>query len=171
MTCPDCNHDNIPGADSCEKCGQPLTRFHLPASEMEQSIITHPVSVIAQKRPVSVASSTAVRDAISQMVRNRIGCVLVVDDDKLTGIFTERDVLNRIGPDRTSLDHPIGEHMTKSPETVKMDDSIAYALHCMSINGLRHMPVVDAEGRAMSIVSARDVLRLLSVRFADIRNS
>jgi CBS domain-containing protein len=170
MTCPDCNYDNIPGADSCEKCGQPLTRFHLPASEMEQSIIAHPVKVIAQKRPFGVASSTPVRDAIGQMVRNRIGCVLVVDDGKLTGIFTERDVLNRIGPDLAALDHPISRHMTGSPVTVKMDDSIAYAMHCMSINGLRHLPVVDADGQALSIVSARDVLRLLSVRFADIRN-
>jgi CBS domain-containing protein len=170
MICPDCSYDNIAGADTCDKCGQPLTRYHLPASEMERSIISHPVSVIAQKRPVSVTSSTPVRQAVATMVQNRIGCVLVLDGTALTGIFTERDVLNRIGPDRSALDHPINRHMTPSPETVKLTDSIAYALHCMSLHGLRHLPVVDGDGSAVSIVSARDILRLLAVRFADIRS-
>ena len=170
MICPDCSYENIAGADTCDKCGQPLTRFHLPASEMERSIISHPVSVISQKQPVSVAPSTTVRQAVATMVQNRIGCVLVLDGTALSGIFTERDVLNRISPDRSALDHPISRHMTASPDTVKLTDSIAYALHCMSMHGLRHLPVVDAAGRAVSIVSARDILRLLAVRFADIRS-
>jgi CBS domain-containing protein len=170
MICPDCGYDNISGTDTCEKCGQPLTPLHLPASEMERSIVSHPISVLAQKRPVSVTSATPVRAAITTMVQSRIGCVLVVDGPALSGIFTERDVLNRIGPDRSALDHPISRHMTPSPETVRLTDSIAYALHCMALHGLRHLPVVDADGSAVSIVSARDILRLLAVRFADIRS-
>jgi CBS domain-containing protein len=171
MNCPDCSYDNIPGADICEKCGQPLSRFELSASEMERSIISHPVSVLAVKAPVSVAPGQTVRSAVDAMLKHRIGCVLVVDGGKLTGIFTERDVLNRISPQPGALDQPIAGFMTPTPETLRTGDSIAYALHTMSVHGLRHLPVVDADGKAVSIVSIRDVLRLLAVRFADIRSN
>jgi CBS domain-containing protein len=171
MNCPDCNYDNIPGADLCEKCEQPLSRFELSASEMERSIIAHPVSVLAIKAPVSVAPGDSVRSAVDAMIRNRIGCVVVVDGSALVGIFTERDVLNRVSPQPDALDRRIAEFMTPAPETLKIDDSIAYALHTMSMHGLRHLPVVNAEGKAVSIISIRDLLRLLAVRFADIRSN
>lgn len=171
MHCPDCNHENIPGADICEKCRQPLPQVELSASEMERSIMVHPVSVLAIKAPVSVAPTATVRSAVDAMIRNKIGCVLVIDGTSLIGIFTERDALNRISPQPEALDRPISEYMTHSPETLRTGDSIAYALHSMSMHGLRHLPVVDAEGRAVSIISIRDVLRLLAVRFADIRSA
>lgn len=170
MTCPDCGYDNIPGADACEKCGQPLSPVEHAASDVERSIIAHPVSVLAEKSPVSVAPGDTVRSAVDVMLKHKIGCVLIADGEALTGIFTERDVLNRISPEPDALDRPISEFMTASPETLKTGDSIAYALHTMSVHGLRHLPVVDDAGQAVSIVSIRDVLRLLAVRFADIRS-
>lgn len=171
MNCPDCNYDNIPGADHCDKCGTSLTRFDLSASEMERSIIAHPVSVLAVKAPVSVAPGDSVRSAVDAMLRYRIGCVLVVDGQTLVGIFTERDVLNRVSPQPDALDRRIADFMTAAPETLKTDDSIAYALHSMSVHGLRHLPVVNSAGQAVSIISIRDLLRLLAVRFADIRSA
>lgn len=171
MNCPDCNYDNIPGADLCEKCRQPLPRFELSTSEMERSIMVHPVSVLAVKQPVSVAPGASVRVAVDAMLHSRIGCVLVIDGPRLVGIFTERDALNRVSLQPDALDRPISEFMTPSPETLRMGDSIAYALHSMSVHGLRHLPVVDADGRPVSIISIRDVLRLLAVRFADIRSA
>ncbi|MBL8849805.1 MAG: CBS domain-containing protein [Planctomycetaceae bacterium] len=171
MHCPDCRYDNIPGADICQKCGKPLPQVELSASEMERSIMVHPVSVLAIKAPVSVAPTATVRSAVDAMIRNKIGCVLIVDGSALAGIFTERDVLNRVSPQPGALDRPISEFMTPSPETLRTGDSIAYALHSMTMHGLRHLPVVDANGQAVSIVSIRDVLRLLAVRFADIRSA
>ena len=170
MNCPDCGHDNIPGADICEKCGQPLA-FDNPGSELERAIIAHPVSVLAMKTPVSVAPGDTTAEAIECMVGHKIGCVLVRDDKGLVGIFTERDVLNRVSSDRAALAQPVSEYMTPNPLTLKESDSIAYALHAMAVNGYRHVPVIDDEGHAVSIISSRDVLRLLAVRFADIRDS
>lgn len=169
MQCPDCGYENIPGADLCEKCQQPLTRLHAP-SEMERAITSHPVSVLAMKSPFSVQTTATVRDAVQEMIRHRIGCVLVMNGPDLAGIFTERDVLNRVSPDRSALDQPVSQHMTASPMVLRINDSIAYALHAMAVNGYRHLPVVDEAGHAVSIISARDVLRLLAVRFADIRS-
>lgn len=171
MRCPDCNFENIPGTDVCAKCGKPLPQVELSASEMERSIMVHPVSVLAIKAPVSVAPDASVRAAVDAMIRNKIGCVLIINGTTLAGIFTERDVLNRVSSQPGALDRPIAEFMTPSPETLRTGDSIAYALHTMTVHGLRHLPVVDGAGHAVSIVSIRDVLRLLAVRFADIRTA
>ncbi|MFO1096185.1 MAG: CBS domain-containing protein [Planctomycetaceae bacterium] len=69
--------------------------------------------------------------------------MLVTDGGNLVGIFTERDVLNRVLPAPGQLDRPLSEFMTATPETLRTADSIAFALHTMSVHGLRHLPVVD----------------------------
>lgn len=170
MICPHCGTDNIDGIDACEDCGQSLTGLQEPGSDMERSITEHPVRVLVPKRPVTVAAGTSAREAIEEMVRQRIGCLLVENEGQITGIFTERDVLNRVLPDRAALDRPVADFMTASPETVTLTDSIAYAMHAMSVGGYRHLPVAGSNGEAAGIISARDLLRFLSVRFAAIRS-
>ena len=167
MICPHCGNDNIDGLDACEECGQSLTSLQEPGSDLERSITSHPIHVLAGKRPVTVAASLSVRDAVQQMVQHRIGCLLVEDGGRIVGIFTERDVL----PDWQELDRPVSEVMTSSPETISLTDSIAYAMHAMSVGGYRHLPIAGSDGEAVGVVSARDLLRFLSIRFADLRGS
>lgn len=170
MNCPDCGYDNIPGLDACEQCGASLTGLQAaPVSDVERSITRHAIGEISTRRPLAVPTFTTVRAAIKQMVEAKIGCLLVEEQGQIVGIFTERDVLNRILPDRATLDDPVSAHMTPSPEVISEEDSIAYALHLMSVGGYRHLPVADASGQAAAIVSARDVLRFLAIRFAAIR--
>lgn len=170
MICPDCGHENIPGTDTCADCGQPLTGLHAHASEMERSIDSHPIGALATKRPFAVSPDATVREVITDMAQHKFGCVLVVEDDHLKGIFTERDALNRVTPDRSAMDRPVREYMTSPPATVKATDSIAFAMHEMAVKGYRHLPVTDEDNQPIAIVSARDILRLLAVRFADIRS-
>ncbi len=170
MICPHCGHDNIEGIDACEECGQSLTGMHEAASPLERSITEHSVGVLAPKRPVTVSAAVTVQEAVNELVRHRIGCLLVEDEGAITGIFTERDVLNRVLPDRTALEKPVSECMTASPEMVSRTDSIAYAMHAMSVGGYRHLPVSGTDGEPIGIISARDLLRFLSIRFADIRD-
>ena len=112
MICPSCAHDNIPGVDACEECGQPLTRLEELASDLERSITEHPVRVLAPKIPVMVQASASVQSAVDTLVENKIGCLLVEENGQVTGIFTERDVLNRVLIDRTVLDQPVSTVMT-----------------------------------------------------------
>jgi len=169
MICPDCGHDNIDGIDACEECGQSLTSLQELGSDLERAITSHPVRTLAPKKPVTVPAGAAVREAVDEMVRHRIGCLLVEEGGKVAGIFTERDVLNRVLTEGASLESPVSEFMTASPETISLTDSIAYALHAMSVGGYRHLPVAGDGGEAVGIISARDLLRYLSIRFADLR--
>lgn len=169
MICPDCGHDNISGVDTCEACGQPLVQFDPSGCELEQSISRHSISVLNPKTPVTVNSSVSLREAVAQLVEHRIGALLVVENDVLVGIVTERDVLNRVSEDPAMLDKPVFDSMTRSPESVKPQDSIAYALHAMDLGGYRHLAIVDDTGRPTGIISIRDILRFLCVRFAEMR--
>ena len=101
-----------------------------------------------------------------------MGCVLVVDsEDNLTGIITERDVLNRFSDDISRMTQPVADFMTGSPVTVSQDDSIGYALHAMDLGGYRHLPVVDDDDCPIGVISVRDILRFLCVRFAKLRTT
>jgi len=168
MLCPECQYDNISGVDECANCGSALGSFDESLSELELSITSEPVSSIPTHLPVTVAATDSARDAIACMNRLRIGCVLVEQDGAIVGIFTERDVLNRVTGNLAALDRAVSEVMTPNPETIHEDDTVAYALHAMSVQGYRHLPVANDSGQAISIISARDILHLLADRFASV---
>lgn len=169
MICPDCGYDNIDGVDTCEACGQPLVQFDFTSTELEQSISRHSINVLCPKTPVTVNAAASAREAVGEMVGRKIGCLLVEEDGKLVGIFSERDVLNKISADTAVLERPVSEFMTPAPVTISGKDSIAYALQAMDLGGYRHMPIVDEQNRPTGIISIRDILRFLCVRFAELR--
>jgi len=166
MICPQCGHDNIPGADECSHCKNDLTFLDQPsvaaACDVERAMMEQPVRVLEPPRPIAVSPETPLRDVLLLMVEKKIGCVLVTDRSDLVGIFTERDVLLQFGGrDQQPLDDAIREWMTPHPETVDEDDSVAFAIHKMDVGGYRHLPVMKA-GRSRGIVSVRDVVRYLA---------
>ncbi|MBI1208034.1 MAG: CBS domain-containing protein [Azospirillum sp.] len=123
--------------------------------------------IIRNQEPITVGPEMTVRQAARLMREKRVGSVLVVEKGQLTGIFTERDALNRVlaaalDPDRTV----ISEVMTKSPQTISPNRPVVHALHMMHDGGFRHMPVVDG-GRPLGMVSIRDAMGLELVRFEE----
>ena len=166
MKCPHCDHENIPGADVCEECHQPLDHLSEPepASVIEQRLLSDPVRSLQPKKPITVTPDTPVREAVQMMVRQRLGCVPVVEADRLVGIFSERDVLLRIGPEMASQgDRPVRDFMTPDPETLYMDNTIVYALHKMDVGGYRHLPILDKQTKKVAgIISVRDILNYLT---------
>lgn len=116
-------------------------------------------NIIAGQKLVSATSDTSVRAACRLMATNRIGAVVVVESGRIAGIFTERDVLNKVlagglDPDATALETV----MVADPQTIQADRPLAHALHMMADGGFRHVPVVDAQGAPLGMVSARDAL-------------
>ncbi len=111
------------------------------------------------KPPITLSADASVREAVRRMNDASVGCVLVVQGDRLVGVFTERDVLTKIATgsidaDRTRID----EVMTSDPECLTLDDGIAYALNKMSLGGFRHIPLVDDQGRPTGIVAMRNIV-------------
>lgn len=124
------------------------------------AILTGPIRGLEPREPTCIRPNTSIRDAIEAMNDARVGCVLVTQGDRLVGILTERDVLKKV-VGKFELDNLVERFMTKNPETVRMDDGIAYALNKMHVGGYRHIPVVDNEGRPVGVVSVRDFVKFI----------
>jgi CBS domain-containing protein len=162
MICPTCAHDNLPGAEECSRCQQDLTQLDQPSAcnRVERSLMEDPVELLQPRTPVTVGPNTTVREAIRTMLTGDIGALLIVGDDgKLLGIFSERDLLTKVaGTHEGYNDVPVHQFMTPNPETVTPSHTLAFALHKMDIGGYRHTPVV--ENRVpVGMISVRDMLR------------
>ncbi|HLS87164.1 MAG TPA: CBS domain-containing protein [Burkholderiales bacterium] len=115
-------------------------------------------SVIEPGRLVVAAPQASVREAALLMQKHQVGAVLVVEGDRLAGIFTERDAVYRVmAAGRDPATTRLAEVMTPEPKTVSPDETFGYALLLMHEHGFRHAPVVE-NGRPVGVVSARHAL-------------
>lgn len=102
--------------------------------------------------------NTTVVEAARLMKQRQVGALMVVEDGKLIGIFTERDALIRVVAEgRDARTTEIGEVMTRNPQAIHPDKPFADALRMMHECRFRHVPVVE-DGRPIGMVSARDAL-------------
>ena len=128
-------------------------------ADIEEDAMDRPVrSIIGSQVPVTATGELTVAQAARLMKERRIGALLVLDDGRLAGIFTERDALFRVVAEgRDPAQTRLAEVMTTNPRTITPDRPFGHALHLMHEGGFRHVPVVDHD-RPVGVVSARDAL-------------
>ncbi len=115
-------------------------------------------TIIEDQEIVTAPADTTVGDAARLMREKHIGAVIVVENGKLAGIFTERDALFRVvAEDLDVKTTRLADVMTRNPQSVKPDQPFSEALHMMYGGKFRHVPVVE-DGRPVGIISARDAL-------------
>ena len=110
------------------------------------------------KNLLTVGSDEKLADAARKMADRGVGAVVVLQEGRLTGILTERDVLKAVA-DGVTQNATVGERMTRHPETVESDESTDQAAALMIHGGFRHLPVVDG-GEIKGILSIRDLMRV-----------
>lgn len=122
---------------------------------VQQILNTKPVQIF------SVTAGTSVLDALKLMTEKNISALLIMDEEQLLGIFTERDYARKIVlHGKASKDTPISEAMTAGPITVNPADSIDLCMEIMTEKHIRHLPVV-AENKAAGMVSIGDVVKFI----------
>jgi CBS domain-containing protein len=137
--------------------------------EIRGALLNDRIAVLGPAEPVCLRESATVQEAIERMLARRQAGVLIVDaEQRLVGIFTERDVLTRVAgqgrdPRQTTLDTV----MTRDPDALGPDDRVAYAVHSMSVAGYRTVPLVDAGRRPLGVVTVSDVIRWLAGLFPE----
>jgi CBS domain-containing protein len=115
-------------------------------------------SVMERKKFITAAPDTSVSQAARLMATKDAGAVLVLEDDQLIGIFTERDVVFRvIAPGLDPKETRLRQVMTPDPKTLSPNQSYGHALVIMQENGFRHVPVVD-EKLPIGIISSRNAM-------------
>lgn len=139
----------------------------MPLTSMEQLMpfATAGELVAKQKRPlVGVAPGTPVYDAVQRMSENHIGFLVVLENDALAGVLSERDCARRvILEQRSAKGTSVGEIMTTTVHSVHPDSKIPECIMLMHEHGIRHLVVTDG-GKVRGVVSVRDVMGSLIER-------
>src|SRR2546427_1891727 len=132
--------------------------------ETRGALLNDTISVLGPADPICLPGTATVHEAVETMLARRQAGVLITDAaGRLTGIFTERDVLTRVvGKGLDARQTGLDKVMTRNPEALTARDRVAYAVHSMSVAGYRTVPLVDAERRPIGAVSLSDVVRALA---------
>ena len=119
-------------------------------------------------KPLCLDVSSSIKEACELMQTKKIGSVLVTENDKLTGIITERDILMKvIGKIDNLSSTKLTEVMTSEPISLQKIDKIAYAMNNMHVGGYRHVPVVNEENEPIAVISIKDVMSYILDHFPD----
>ena len=114
--------------------------------------------LVKDRRLYAVESTRTVLEAARYMMEHNVGAVPVLRDGDLTGILSERDIMNRVvALGRTPGTTAVSEVMTPKPRAVAADETIEECLFIMREFGFRHLPIVDGK-ELKGLVSLRDVL-------------
>ncbi len=163
MRCPYCGADNIAGIELCENCGSDLAGLDIPEARAGGAgrLVRDRIDDIDLTPPITATADETVEAVVLRMRQARHGCVQVLDGDRQTGIFTERDVMSRVllaglDPGATT----VGEVMTPSPTILSVDDPPAHAIYRMVSQGFRHLPITRG-GELVGSISVRNILRYI----------
>jgi CBS domain-containing protein len=162
MRCPACGFDNVIGAEICDNCGSDIWGRDIPvqAPAFHGQLLGEHLDELGAPQPLLVAEDTPAAAVVARMQETEMDCALVMQGDRLVGIFTDRDaVLKAAG--KASDDIAVRELMTPDPVVLRHDDAIAVAIHKMAVGGFRHIPIVE-DGRPTGVVTARDVFHHLA---------
>jgi CBS domain-containing protein len=132
---------------------------------VEAIILESKIRDLEPSAPVCILPDSTLAQAIESMQQRKASCVLVCQDGRLEGIFTERDILKKIVGEKVSLDLPVKQFMTPSPTTVNIDARLGDAIILMDKGDYRHVPIVDDSGRIEGLISIQDIITYLAELF------
>ncbi|MGI9473905.1 MAG: CBS domain-containing protein [Rubripirellula sp.] len=146
----------------------PLSDYE-PASydtPLQEALAEESVMAIQAQPFPQVEPSTTVRNAVQKLHDLKVASLLVVEQGRLVGIFTERDVLENVAERFQNVaDRPVADVMTLEPIVVYECDPIGAALAAIAIGGYRHVPVLSMADEIIGIVSPRRLFDFLENRF------
>jgi CBS domain-containing protein len=119
------------------------------------------VSVLETDDYIAVSPHTPLSQAIEAMKTDEGGCVIISDDGRVAGIFTERDLLTKVLGENANLDSPISEWMQPKVETLSPDATIGDAVRLMNEKSFRNIPLVK-KGELVGSISVFDIIRYLA---------
>ncbi|MEW6115711.1 MAG: CBS domain-containing protein [Nitrospirota bacterium] len=107
---------------------------------------------------IAIDSSATVDSAIRKMVERNIGALLIMEDGKLVGMFTERDVLKGLADHGSINKLAVKDVMIKNICVVEPDDDLEYVMTIMTKKRIRHLPVIE-QGKMVGLISIRDAVK------------
>lgn len=153
-----------------EKFEDPLSDFEpiRYESELHRALMEDSADSIDTQPFIQISSSTTIIKAVQTMHDSKVSSLLVVDEKKVVGIFTVRDVLEKVAEGYTRLsDTEVGDVMTRNPTVIYETDPAAAALAAIAVEGHRHVPVLKVDNTPHGIVSPRRVFSFVEAHDQD----
>lgn len=126
------------------------------------------VEKLALRKPVTVPPETPIREVIQRMRDAHLGCAIVLDDDrKPEGMFTESMLTQLLVHDRDALDDAVSTQMATQWPWVKLSDPIAHVLEAMQIKNVRFICVVDDKGRLAGLTGQKGLMEYVADHFPE----
>lgn len=121
--------------------------------------LSQSVGLLNPEPPILMQENDLVSECVERLKNEKGGSILITSPDgKLSGIFTERDVLKKVVGNESVMKGPLSAVMTKNPMTIQMTSPLAFSLQLMSEGGFRHVPIVDDEGYPLGCISMKDIV-------------
>ncbi len=133
---------------------------------LRRNILNEPVSELELRELIAVNPETPVREALKKMRDKQLGCVVVIDDQgRPLGKFTERLLVKLLLEHPGSLDQPVSKHMSSTWDAVKKSEPIAKVIDAMQSQKLRFIVVLDDQGKAVAITGQKGVMEYIADHF------
>lgn len=129
--------------------------------------INDPISSLGLKLPLMIEMGTNMKNALEILQGKEQNCILIVENNILKGIITERDILLKVTGKGFDLDLvTVDEFMTETPEYLSPEDPLAYALNKMHVGGFRHVPIVNDSMEPVGLISISNIISTIADYFS-----
>ncbi len=145
--------------------GPPRTDTRGRGNVVEDIFQTDPISALGLPPPICIGRTATVGAALAAVQRHGMGYVLIVDDGRPVGLMSEREVLMKIVARDVRYSDSVDTYMSSVTETLTEKDAIARAIELMNEGGERNLPIVDGDGRAVSVLRTMDIIHFLAEAF------
>ena len=147
---------------------QAVVDERISSEDRDVLALQQPIDLSELQPVVGVTPQSTISEVVETMLTKRVGCVVVTEDDQLVGLFSERDLLCKVVPQNIDISStPVSSVMTKKPETLPVDSPLVYLLQRMSVGGYRHVPLMNNQGKAVAVVSMRDIVQHIVSLYPD----
>ena len=117
---------------------------------------------IVNPRLIQAPPTLTVSQAIQLMQDNRSGYIVIAENKKPVGIFTETDVIRKVLEQNADWNRPVREFMTPNPAVLTLQDTVGAAIDLMGTRRFYHIPLVDEKGNLVNVISVRTLIRFLA---------
>lgn len=141
---------------------------HLDAevSSLPLEALWEPVTSLHIRNRLTISPTTTLAEVVEIMNREGVGCLAVVEEGRLVGIITERDLLLKAAPDFENMEtRRVDELMVRNPVCVHCDATLAEALRVLHVGRYRHVPLVTDNGEFVALISVRNILEFIVDHF------
>ena len=132
------------------------------AKNVETLLAEKKIYQIVNPRLIQAPPTLTITEAVKLMQDNRAGYIVIAENKKPVGIFTETDLVRQILEQDADWSRPVRDFMTRNPAILTMQDTVGAAIDLMGTRRFYHIPLVDEKGDLVNVISVRTLIRFLA---------